>query len=1766
MAAEFPGAEDTARLWTVLGDGINTLRKIPLDRFDTSVHTDVSGARGRSMKTIMGNFIVNADAFDNAFFQVSPREARSMDPQQRVLLRVAHNALENAGYVPKATPTFDPESFGTFIGVATNDYVQNLRDDVDVYYSTGTLPAFLSGRISYAFGLGGPSMVLDTACSSSLVAIHQACRALASGDCNAALAGGVNIITSPDMYLGLARGHFLSETGQCRPWDASADGYCRSEGCGVFVLKRLEDAVAENDRILAVIRGSEVNQSGNARSITHPHVPAQATLFQKLVTSADVDPLDISVAECHGTGTQAGDPAELEAIRNVFAIGRLKDNPLHITSIKANIGHAEAASGAASLAKLILMLQHRTIPRHISFKTLNPRIPDLAVDNVRIDTESTPWTSAEGKTRLALLTNFGAAGSNSALLLEEHIPPPRIGAPAGDFLLGLSCKSEAAAEERRRTYMSHLEHSIRDTASLQDFMYSATARRELHGYRLAVSGRSQAELFANLGSAKVIKASPADKVVFVFSGQGSQYDRMGSDLYQHLPAFARIVDECHKKLVMAGCPGILDTFISGLHHSERRNEPIRFRSSQASLFVLEYALAQLWISWGIRPCAVMGHSFGEFAALTVAGVLTLDDALRVVTKRAEVIAAKCTLYNTGMTSVQGPVGEFAQRLGRAPFSHLEVCCYNSATSFVVGGDLGELRRFEEMCTAQGVRHTRLDIPYAYHSAAMDPVHRDLEALYAEVMPSPPEIPVLSNATGSMIQPGDSRAIRVDYFAQHCRKASRFQQGVDSFGTHINLSEVAAFIEVGPHAATLPLLRGIQKDGSPLLLPSARKTSPGLETLCTSLAQLYCTSVPVDWRKVFADLAHSARLVDLPAYPFAQTRFWVPYKEHVRRDEVPLQIATTRSRFSLLDRYVRSASSDTGAVFETSLETLSELIQGHKVGDVPLCPASVYVELATSAAISVLQDRHAWAEGDVLDFSEVVYPRPLVYTPRSNDRIHVEVSLLEKHKGSFSVSLIPKAEAAAQVYCRGSFKKTTSEARLSKFSYAASTVQREIQAVLRAGPAGASETFTTRTVYDLLFSSIVAYSNIYRAVQTITVNTPSSTANAVIQLPKPALPGTFAVHPIFVDALIHVAGFLVNFTRGMNGRDAYICSRADKIQFVSQAFDPSACYGIYAAITREEKGTVTVDAYALEVDDPRGRIVARLKRVHFHRLGLEGFKKVLQSAAGRSPMLPSREQPIVSPMTCLTSEPQTPPSHSKPQDLERAVLRVIAETAGIPAEDVRSDAHLAHLGVDSLMLWEVAAGLRAIVPGEAQELSAQELAGATTVGDLVRLVSEKYGHGSVLPRPSTDDTITAPTLLPAREVSGAVIADSTAVDMDAVKTVLSSVLDVPAADISNDAELHALGLDSLSAIEARHTFDIRFGVKVDEETLFACHTVRDILRALVPEVPPSPTSSRAPDIARPSAYTPSLVPETPPSPPAPPAPSSAPSSGPPASPLAQETVHHADGYSLVRIQSRPPGTTAYLPPLILIHDGSGTIGAYERLAPLGRDVWAVRNADFGRFFAAPGRAATECGAVVALALAYAATLATEVLFDENLCVRGGCIVGGWSFGGVVAYEVAHQLRAMGVRVGLVLIDAPAPQPPNALPDWLIDALHARLTTSKTASSDHGFAVQMRIAARALAAYRPSPAAPALRAVYLRAMEPADLAVSTAESGELDAQVRAFLTKEGDQWTVPLWEQALGGGTMDVLDVPGDHFRILGRANMEGLSEQLERGLHLLSEWT
>lgn len=410
------------------------------------------------------------------------------------------------------------------------------------------------------------------------------------------------------MFLGLDRGHFLSPTGQCKTFDASADGYSRSEGCGIFILKRLSDAVTENDNIMGVIRGIEVNQSGFAHSITHPHVPTQTALFRSLLENSGVDANRVNVVEAHGTGTQAGDPTEMKSIRSVFASQRSAANPLHITSIKTNIGHLEAASGAAGLAKLLLMLRYRSIPRQISLKTLNPRIAPLNRDHTVIDTVLGLWEpSFEGQPRVALLNNFGAAGSNGAILLEEFTPARCAHHGGMRCVFGLSSKTQGSLEELRNRYITWLQDPVNENVRLEDIAYTATTRRQIFSHRLAFSVRNKMELLDRLTRAPVIPCTGKhEKVVFVFSGQGGQYLGMGESLYNSSSLFRRHVDDCHLFLTSKGFPGILPIILAGTYGSglTAREE---FESYQTAIFALQYALVHLWKSWGLIPCAVVGH-------------------------------------------------------------------------------------------------------------------------------------------------------------------------------------------------------------------------------------------------------------------------------------------------------------------------------------------------------------------------------------------------------------------------------------------------------------------------------------------------------------------------------------------------------------------------------------------------------------------------------------------------------------------------------------------------------------------------------------------------------------------------------------------------------------------------------------------------------------------------------------------------------------------------------------------------------------------------------------------------------------------------------------------------------------------------------------------------------------------------------------------------------------------------------------------------------
>ncbi|PQE12582.1 polyketide synthase protein [Rutstroemia sp. NJR-2017a BBW] len=625
MGVNLPKGTNMEELWQTISGGLSAVSVIPESRFQLSNYYSTGDTlkSTRTMQTRHGAFLDDPYCFDNDFFNISPREAKSMDPQQRILLHTTQAALEDAGYVGDATASFQRASMGCYIGVATGDYTDNLRNDIDVFYSPGNLRAFHSGRISYVYKLSGPSIVTDTACSSSAVSIYQACRALQSGECSATIAGGVNVISSPDMYLGLARGHFLSPTGGCKPFDALADGYCRAEGSCIFVLKRLSDAVAENDRIHGVIRDVVINQSGNAHSITHPHSETQVSLFKQLLHKNAVDPASVGVIEAHGTGTQAGDAREIESLKIVFGEYHSQHNPLFVSSIKGNIGHCEAASGAAGLAKLLLMLKKKQVPMQTGFSSLNPKLVALKGSGIIIPRETTEWRHAGNAPRRAMLNNFGAAGSNTALLLEElcTTSEPTKGSQRSAYVFNISAKSRNALEKSIQQYQLLLNHNG-GRLSLQDISYTATARRQEYTHRVSVACTSIEDLLSKLKSINVSSLAPSknnQSITFIFSGQGSTYKGMGEELMDTCPLFRDIIGEANEIVTSMGYPSFLGYFCKKEDKMEAPDANHQVITSQCACVAMEYALAKLLISWNITPSYVAGHSLGEYAALCIAG-------------------------------------------------------------------------------------------------------------------------------------------------------------------------------------------------------------------------------------------------------------------------------------------------------------------------------------------------------------------------------------------------------------------------------------------------------------------------------------------------------------------------------------------------------------------------------------------------------------------------------------------------------------------------------------------------------------------------------------------------------------------------------------------------------------------------------------------------------------------------------------------------------------------------------------------------------------------------------------------------------------------------------------------------------------------------------------------------------------------------------------------------------------------------------------------
>jgi len=947
MACRFPGGSDSPEaFWQLLREGRDAVREIPADRWDVEAFYNPNPGTPGKMYTRMGGFLDRVDLFDPQFFGIAPREAIGIDPQQRLLLEVTWEALERSGLAPdKLTGS----RTGVFVGLCTSDY-SDLQNhslgvcDLDAYHASGIAHSIASGRLSYVLGLHGPSITLDTACSSSLVAVHLACQSLRRRECNLALAGGVNAILSPNMFIALSKASMLARDGRCKTFDISADGYARGEGCGVVVLKRLSDARTSGNRILAVIRGSAVNHDGPSSGLTAPNGPSQTAVIRDAMANGAVLPDDVSYVETHGTGTSLGDPIEVQALAAAYGSDREPDRPLIIGSLKSNIGHLEGAAGVAGLIKLVLAMQHRELPPSLHLKQPNPFIPWDAL-SVKVSTQLAPW-QAFGKTRIAGVSSFGFSGTNAHVIVEEApvIEDQKASATRPRHLLTLSAKSNEALHDLEGKFLKHL--SKQPGESIEDLCYTANAGRAAWPHRLAIVASSSTQMFEKLAEVHSA-AKPSGtfrsesgsseklKIAFLFTGQGSQYVGMGRELYDTQPTFRNALDQCCQIL-----EGELPQTLLSVLYPEPYSASLLDETAytQPALFSLEYALAQLWLSWGIVPSVVMGHSVGEYVAACVAGVFSLEQGLKLITARGRLMQ-QCERGR--MVSVAGDDALVSKEL--QPYAdRVAIAAFNGPENTVISGQTEAVEELAQKLAALGMKTKALTVSHAFHSPLMNPMLSAFEQIAASVKYSPPCIPLISNLSGTMTTTDE--IAKASYWVRHARNAVRFSDSMRAAQER----GCQVFLELGPSPTLLGMGAKCLPDGFGTWLPSLRRGRNDWDQMLESLAALYVRGADVDWRGFDHD--YQRHSVILPTYPFQRKRYWIDALTVTGpKDNSPEVISGKALAHPLLRSRLESPFIK-DVLIESHLSPVAlPWLKDHQAFEKIVLPATAYLEMAIAAA-------------------------------------------------------------------------------------------------------------------------------------------------------------------------------------------------------------------------------------------------------------------------------------------------------------------------------------------------------------------------------------------------------------------------------------------------------------------------------------------------------------------------------------------------------------------------------------------------------------------------------------------------------------------------------------------------------------------------------------------------------------------------------------------------------------------------------------------------
>ena len=940
IGCRLPGrANDHRAFWNNLVAGLSCITETPASRYDVATLGSRDQAKPGRLVGGRGGYIDGFDEFDPAFFGISPREAAYMDPQQRKMLEVTWEALEDAGQKPSELAG---RNVGVFIGAFTLDYkIVQFADlsfeTLAAHTATGTMMTMISNRISYCFDFRGPSMSIDTACSSSLVAIHLACQSLRSRESCIAVAGGVLLQMTPQYTIGESKGGFLSPEGQSRTFDAGANGYVRAEGAAVVVLKPFEDAVRDGDPIHAVILGTGVNQDGRTNGITVPNGEAQVGLVRRVCREAGISPGALHYVEAHGTSTAVGDPIEANALGTALADGRPPGARCYVGSVKTNIGHTESAAGVAGLIKTALSLEHKLIPPHINLERVNPAI-DLASLPIEFPTRLTAWPAHDGPAR-AGVNSFGFGGTNSHVVLEE---PPRNGVSAslarhGFNILPVTVRDPAQLPERVAALAAEIDGASGAAPALADLGYTLARRRQHLESRLSFVYESPAELRALLASYLAGEASPRivagsrlderrRRLVWVFTGMGPQWWAMGRQLAATEPVYREMIERCDREIgKLAGW-----SLIEELGAAEGASNMAQTWLAQPANFAVQVALAALWRSLGVVPDAIVGHSTGEVAAFYEAGVYSFEDAIKIAIHRSRL---QQRLVGTGtMLAVGLSEQDAAARIAHIA-DRVAIGAANSPTAVTLSGDADALRALCGELQADQVFARFLQVPIPYHSPAMDRIRDDLLASLADIDPRPAKLPLYLTAVC-----GTSQGHRLDaaYWWHNVRDTVRFRAAID----RIIDDDYSLFLEIGPHPvlgnAIVECLTARGVEGKPLA--SLRRQDNEPAQVMTSLAALHNLGVEIAWDRLYA----AGHTVPLPRYPWKRERYWV--------EPAPVeQVRLGRLDHELLGR--RLPSAEPTWEIKLDVEKLPYLAD-HRIQGNAVFPAAGYLEMAMQAVRSL----------------------------------------------------------------------------------------------------------------------------------------------------------------------------------------------------------------------------------------------------------------------------------------------------------------------------------------------------------------------------------------------------------------------------------------------------------------------------------------------------------------------------------------------------------------------------------------------------------------------------------------------------------------------------------------------------------------------------------------------------------------------------------------------------------------------------------------------